>query len=384
MGDGAVAFEPASAMLHLLNPSAALVLAGCNHGWDADGLAADVAARSGVAVEVVAADVAEAVTAFRTQGLVGDGGAAVEGPSHDPTGPGTVAAGAPPAPVAGIEPLDLGAGAPPGAPPGRRSRSLAVLDEVVCFRSADARALARVDELFADLAVDAEPSRAWELSVGGHGRAGLAGAAGSSTSFADLDGLLRTLPSLLNGRAAASVTCLALHASAVRSPRGEVVAFPAVSGSGKSTLAAHLVQRGWDYLTDEAVAIAPGSLAVLPYPKPLALDRRSRTVLGLDPDGPDSIPSDLLRRGAALAPTARPLVDRIVLVRYEPEAPTRVERLGPADAVLAVAEHALNLRRAGAPSLEALVRLASGVPCHRLVHGGLEAADAALADLVDG
>lgn len=70
-----------------------------------------------------------------------------------------------------------------------------------------------------------------------------------------------------------------------------------------------------------------------------------------------------------------------MLVSYQPGAHTALVALEPEAAVLAVAEHALNLRWAGPSGLEVLVELVSTVPCHRLVHGGLNDAQDALSAL---
>lgn len=65
-----------------------------------------------------------------------------------------------------------------------------------------------------------------------------------------------------------------LHAGAVERD-GRVVLLVGASGRGKSTLTARLVRRGFRYLSDELAAVtATGE--VLPYAKPLSLDRHAR------------------------------------------------------------------------------------------------------------
>lgn len=117
-----------------------------------------------------------------------------------------------------------------------------------------------------------------------------------------------------------------LHAGAVRRD-GITVAAVAPSGTGKSTLTAALLQRGYEYLSDELAWLRPGDLTVLPFPKPLGLDERSRRLVGLDPTRSDDrfvrIPEQgwrssatgsrlglvvsLVRRGAGVGPVAQPL-----------------------------------------------------------------------------
>lgn len=92
---------------------------------------------------------------------------------------------------------------------------------------------------------------------------------------------------------------LRLHAGAVERD-GFVVAITGASGRGKSTLTTALVQRGFAYVTDELVAVEPGTGAVVPYPKAIDLDASSRELLGLpvaadadraDPPAPVSVAS---------------------------------------------------------------------------------------------
>lgn len=66
---------------------------------------------------------------------------------------------------------------------------------------------------------------------------------------------------------------LMFHAGAVCHPvTGDSVVFIAPGGTGKTTLAAHLGRR-YGYISDETVAIDPGSWQIFPYPKPLSTRR---------------------------------------------------------------------------------------------------------------
>lgn len=71
-----------------------------------------------------------------------------------------------------------------------------------------------------------------------------------------------------------------VHAGVV-SLGGQAIAFPASSGAGKSTLVAACVQRGFEYVSDEALCLDWDTGAVEPYPKPLWLSSWSRDVLGI-------------------------------------------------------------------------------------------------------
>ncbi|WP_408897273.1 hypothetical protein ACJ5H2_20430 [Nocardioides sp. R1-1] len=61
-----------------------------------------------------------------------------------------------------------------------------------------------------------------------------------------------------------------LHAAGLSDDRGRVVALAAASGTGKTT-AARVLGRTLGYVTDECVSVAPDSLDVRPYAKPLSL-----------------------------------------------------------------------------------------------------------------
>ncbi|MSS44843.1 hypothetical protein FYJ43_01975 [Cutibacterium sp. WCA-380-WT-3A] len=63
---------------------------------------------------------------------------------------------------------------------------------------------------------------------------------------------------------------LMFHAGAVCHPiTGDSVVFIAPGGTGKTTLTTHLGRR-YGYISDETVAIEPGTWRIHPYPKPLS------------------------------------------------------------------------------------------------------------------
>ncbi len=89
-----------------------------------------------------------------------------------------------------------------------------------------------------------------------------------------------------------------LHAAGVAlDGAGAIISGP--SGAGKTTLTAALVRAGFGYLTDEALAIDPGSGLLQPYPKALSIKKGSWELLpDLRPP-----PSDLSPRVWHVAPT---------------------------------------------------------------------------------
>lgn len=169
---------------------------------------------------------------------------------------------------------------------------------------------------------------------------------------------------------------LLLHAGAVAGPAGAVLVVGAPD-AGKSTLAAAAVQAGLAYLTDEAPPIegTAGGPVAHPYPKPLALDRRSLLLLGLDRAGPggdgaggamDAVDAmdDLGHLPPAVLGTVAerpaPVAAVVVPDLAAPAGPARP--LGPADAALQLAAQAFNLRTTGVEGLATLAAVASSVP----------------------
>ena len=149
-----------------------------------------------------------------------------------------------------------------------------------------------------------------------------------------------------------------IHAGGV-AVGARAIALPGAMGAGKSTLVAGLVSSGLSYMTDEVVAIDPDTGTVAPYGKPISL--------GVTPDelvvpawapGPDArrlLGASGLIPAAVLGSVGRDAVPlgAVVLPTYVPDAPTRIESVGPADALAAIAAHTFHLDEPGT-----LVRLA--------------------------
>lgn len=352
-GEDLVLYDPVAGRVHLLNATGRHVWEACATDVRRADLVAGLADASGADPGVVAEGVSSHVAALEVEGLLG---ADAWAESEDP------------------QPIQVARG--------HRSRSYGVIDEVVAFWSDDGDLVARVDDLLGDPMViaGAEPTVWFALDVHPDGSVRVSGP-GVDRWWTSVDAVVEVVASLLNGVAAASATCLVLHAAAVVTPSGEVVVLPAVSGSGKSTLTAALVSHGWGYVTDEAVGVRAGTLEVMAYAKPLSLDATSRAALDLGP-GSESVPVAVLAGGEAV--TVPGPVTRIVLPRYVADATVAVHDLGPDAALAAVAEHALNLRVVGVEGLAALADLARGVACHELVHGGGPTAIEAVRALAEG
>ena len=174
-------------------------------------------------------------------------------------------------------------------------------------------------------------------------------------------------------RAARSMT--GLHAAAAAHD-GRLIVLPAESGSGKSTTVAGLVRAGWQYATDEACVIDPETLRVLPYPKPIGLERGSwRLFPGvprpIEPHGTWLVPAASLGTAGvcgALVPAA------VVTPRYEPGGTTRLHRISPGELVMELAQSTFSFNEDGGRHLRVLARLARRVPGYVLTISDLDEA----------
>lgn len=167
---------------------------------------------------------------------------------------------------------------------------------------------------------------------------------------------------------AAAGDLVVVHAAgAVRDGAG--VLLPGGQESGKTTLVAGLVRDGWDYLSDEAVAIDPETHELLPYPKPLSVDPGSWDVLA-DLKPPVAEPGESYRsiqwqvaphcigRSHDRASSARLLV----AVRYAPDEATWLEPVSRARALLHMADSCFTLRQQGRHAMQTLKSLADTCP----------------------
>lgn len=165
------------------------------------------------------------------------------------------------------------------------------------------------------------------------------------------------------------------HAGCVeRAGRGILI--PGPSHCGKSTLTAGLLQRGFALLSDEIGAIEVESGRLARYRRALWLRPQSLRVLGLD----DSLGASL--RGAdsrVVSPaemgakwTARsPVPVLVVCPQFQQRAATRIERIRPGPAVIALMESSCSQARFKVAGLDLIIDLARRLPCYRLVFSDL-------------
>ena len=211
---------------------------------------------------------------------------------------------------------------------------------------------------------------------------------GTSTQPARILGLLQWA---LNRRVIeeACVDRLILHAGGV-DRGGRAVLVAGRMEAGKSTLTAGLLDRGFGYLSDEAVVVG-ADLTVEGYAKPLSIDPGSWPVLSyLEPELPAELQTYLSRQWQVAVSSLAPVVFRsrlttLVLTRYQSGADTTLERATPSWALAELAHCTFvpEGQLLGASRLRALATLVERVPVHRLVSGDLHASTDAVVGVAD-
>ncbi len=177
-----------------------------------------------------------------------------------------------------------------------------------------------------------------------------------------------------------------LHAAAAR--RGGItVILPADMESGKTTTVAGLLRDGFDYVTDEAVAIDPVTGWVTPFPKTLSLDPGSWPLFPeCAPLRATSwarqwqVPVQSLGARPANSPVPAPRV--IVFPKYIQGAATRTIPLSRGEAVQELARTTFEFPGYAGRNLTTLGRVAARATVARLIIGSLDDAVKAIETLV--
>jgi hypothetical protein len=174
-----------------------------------------------------------------------------------------------------------------------------------------------------------------------------------------------------------------LHLHAAGATRaGRAVLIAAERNSGKTTTIAHLIARGFDYLTDETVRIRRDTGELNGLSKPLTIKPGGRgTVAHLEPwmapradDGPEVF--RFVPVSASGAAVTRIGVPHVVILLRRPETQSLVDaaprQLHPADAVVALMQETLDAERFGTAALQ-LARLAVNSHCYEVQVAGTPA-----------
>ena len=184
---------------------------------------------------------------------------------------------------------------------------------------------------------------------------------------------------------------LHLHAAAATKD-GRAVIIAAERNTGKTTTVAHLVERGWGFVTDETVRLPADGDEIGGFPKPLSIKPGGdRLVDHLVPWMiPSSVPegTESFRfvpvgaSGASIETTGTP---QLVILLRRPEDGTSASdavsrELHPADAVVSLMQETLDAERFGSAALR-LANLAASTRCHELTIGTPEETAALIEEL---
>jgi hypothetical protein len=271
----------------------------------------------------------------------------------------------------------------------RRFAAGAFVFEVATSNTNDA---AIFEALFADLP---EPASAGGVARFTARRSGddewhVAGPRLEDQPILPLDGALTRLMSAVNVCALdADPSALHLHA-ACATKDGRAVVIAAERNTGKTTTVAHLVERGWVFVTDEMVRLGRDDELVAGFSKPISIKPGGFELLphleanAIPPGGSSDVFAfgfvPLGTSGAEIGRNGRPHL-AVLLKRPDPQdqgAEPVVSPLHPADAVVSLMQQTLDAERYH-DAAERLARLAAVSHCFTLSLGTPQAS----ADAID-
>jgi hypothetical protein len=179
---------------------------------------------------------------------------------------------------------------------------------------------------------------------------------------------------------------LHVHAAmATSGGRGVIIA--AAADTGKTTTVAHLVARGWGFVTDESVRLSPTTAVVTGFTKPASIKPGGHRLVPHLQDvlipplrgGPDDF--RYVAMGTSGAEVVQGSVPYLVVLLSRPIESTpslgpTARALHPADAVVALMQETFDAERFGSAAVQ-LARLAATSLCYELTIGTpTETADA--------
>lgn len=186
---------------------------------------------------------------------------------------------------------------------------------------------------------------------------------------------------------------LTLHA-AVLERNGRALLLPAPSGSGKSTLCAGLAFSGWRLLSDELALFDPATGEIVPLARPISL--KNASIEALRRFAPDAAfgavvhettkgsvchvrpPAEAVRR---VAERSRP--GWVVLPKFEPGVPARLEPLSKAQAMMRLVESAFNYNVYRRRGFDLLAEAVEHSHCYQFHYSRLDEAAGVFQRLAD-
>lgn len=183
-----------------------------------------------------------------------------------------------------------------------------------------------------------------------------------------------------------TVDHLVLHAAAA-CRAGITVALPGLAESGKTTTVAGLLREGYEYVTDEAVAVEPRTLRVIPFPKALSVDEGAwhlfpecRPRYATRTTRQWQVPAELLGSRPLRRPTPRPRL--LVFPCYVEGGTTQILPMSRAEAARELTMATFSFQEASRRNLGLLADLVRDARAARLRIGSLEEAVIAIEELI--
>lgn len=138
-----------------------------------------------------------------------------------------------------------------------------------------------ISSLWSDLSDGAVPVTVVQrVRVSGHGPWSITSDGGAAHVVRSSPEVVSAVCAAINEPIATSTPLLTAHAAVVvRDGRGLVI--PGPSGQGKTTLTVALLQQGWRYVTDEALALDWDTGQPVGYPRPLGVSVSTAEMLGV-------------------------------------------------------------------------------------------------------
>ena len=171
-----------------------------------------------------------------------------------------------------------------------------------------------------------------------------------------------------------------LHAAACHLD-GRTIVLPAAPDAGKSTLVGHLASNGWTYLSDELVAIVPGSPPqILAYPRSIVLDEGSWSLFT---DRTQPMPPELSmqlprRRHLVPAASSRPAIGAsypitdVALYRWMAGAAEEMSELDGVECLRCLLGASFSVERHPQRDLDVLANVVDHASCWRLEGGRVD------------
>ncbi len=238
-----------------------------------------------------------------------------------------------------------------------------------------------------------ENALVFDITPHGRSRYCVSGGPGDRTADLTPRSAVAEIEALLNQQVIRHLQHFVQYHAAVLSWRGDGVIFPADSGTGKSTLSAALINRGWQFLSDEFALVDPHTLYVHPFPKALCVKEPGRHMVGGELARHTTEPFILRHKykryyippwtlGAHVIGSACP-VRWLFFLSRKPGTAAQLFTPTTAEAVVYTYRTGLNTLHCGHSGLQTTVALVNQARCHQLNVGPVDATCQLIEDTLD-